>query len=403
MGFFQDNWTFAFDPLVGMGMNQLDQRRRSNRQQGLQEGHNQYGDITGWHEGGQDRWARDHYIDPMTGELVGPTNVVPHGYAREMQAQHEKAVAQRQQRMMQGGIDYMRGATNLLQSYRPGGAAALEANVYGQTAGLMFERARMTQPRDFLSDLRRHEQSQIESRNRRASDRAMYTQIGTTVASAVAGYFGGPMAAGAVQGLGSAIAQPSYASQTGAYSNYNQQISQAQAAPPTGPRPQGPMSPTATGQLPPPIDVTGPGVPPSAPGGPAGAPSAPGGTAPATLEPEGPMPGQPAGAAGGIPGGAEDGPAGGAAPSQGAGPGMGAGAMAGSTMFGQDGDFTTRGMAATASLMGDQAPLMSIGERMGMMDYAADLYESDPFHATYGQAVNQLYSSVLNSMQGEVA
>jgi len=358
-------------------------------------------------------WFQNNRINPNTGLLEGDFPFVPHTYARQIQMEADMVADRRRQSMMQGGINYMQGATGLLQSYRPGGSAALESGIYGQTAGLMFERARMTQPLDYMSDLRRQEQDDAASRARRAERRSQYVQIGTSLATlAVGALTGGAGAAAmaAIPAAGAAMASRvgggggySYSGgQMGAYDSYDTQTStlntMGQAGVGTGTAgggmTQGPAFPGAPAQG---GGAAGPMAGPMP--GPTGAPAAPpAATSGARLVPEG-AGGAPAG--GPMPSGGPAGPVAGGGGTQ-AMPSMGAGAegMAAPAMFGQTGDFTTQGMAASASQMGPSASLETIGERMGLMDYAADLYDSDPFHATYGAAVNQLYSSVLESMQG---
>lgn len=361
-----------------------------------------------WQEGPTSEiWFQNNRINPETGMLEGDFPFVPHQYARQIQMEADLATEGLRRRYMQGGVDFMLGATDLMESYRPGGSAALEANIYGQTAGLMFDRARMTQPLDYMSDLRRHEQAQIERRNRRAADRAMWTQIGTTAASLVAGYFGGPVAAGAVQGIGQAVAGNQQAQ--GSYGTIS--ASGMEAVQRAQNQQQSAGTSTYSSTYSPSISTQGAsGITPQAPAQ-SGGMVAPGGTdmmgsggggqaLAAGLESEG-AGGMPAGQ--GMPAGPGVGaPAGGGMPAEGGGlpPGT-AGAMVAGGLLGADGQMSPQSVTAGAMAMGPNAPLETAGERMALLNYVADQYDSDPFYASFPAAIDQVYKDLLD-VQGAV-
>lgn len=143
----------------------------------------------GWIPEQQEQWVRDHPINQETGLVEGPYPLVPAQYARGYQAISDRAIWQQRQRMMGQGIQYAQGALGLLQSYRPGGAAAMEAGQYNVLAGLQFDRAANTQPIDLLSDLRRHEAASYASSANRAQERNLGVQIGAALINAVASYY----------------------------------------------------------------------------------------------------------------------------------------------------------------------------------------------------------------------
>lgn len=349
-----------------------------------------------------DFYQLNNRINPETGMLEGDFSLVPAHLARQYQMEADMAVERRRQRMMQGGIDYMQGATSLLQSYRPGGSAALEAGIHGQTAGLMFERARMTQPLDYMSDLRRHEQAMVERRNRRAADRAMYTQIGTSLATLVAGAFTGGAGAAAVGALSGGIqaatrdnGRSGYAysgGQMGAYNNYDAQAStlntMGQVGQGTGtggqtPMTQGPSLPNIA-PMSVPADPSGGGI--------MGSESARAATQ-LPSDPSGGLMGPGAGSIMGSEGGGVSGGGGGAGVDMG-------GAMAAPSLLGASGNFTPQGLMMESAAMGPDADIATMGERLGVMQYAADTYESDPFFASFDGALNELYMSLLQPNAG---
>lgn len=378
---------------------------------------NQYQQSSGnWIEESMPNWALNNQINPETGLLEGDFPVVPHGYGREYQARADHAAEMRRQKFMQGGINFAMGALGNLQSYRPGGSAALESGQYNALSQMMFNRAQMTRAPDLLSDLRRHTQARIESRNRRAQERNNYVRIGTTLVQAAASYFGGGGGMAAAQAIGAVAPLAvdlasgetyngySYSGgQAGVYNDYQARLGQNRGQGEGTQFPSGPAFPGGGGaqnSQSAPIGSSGRGAGSDIPsdnivdysgsqqGGSAAAGSAAAG---ATLEQESvaaPVPDNAAAAA--KPG------------SQQAAGALGAGSAAMSG-FGVDGDFTNRSMAASASMMASTAPIESVGERIGMMEYAAELYESDPFHSTYGAAVNALYTSVIESISGDIA
>lgn len=161
------------------------------------------------------KWQQQNTIDPNTGLLVGPSPLPPADMARVYQALHDRGVWLYRQRLMQMGIGrlqqgnqsaqrYMQGALGLLQSYRAGGSAALEAGIYNQLgsfaqnaganeANAYFQQAAQTQPLDLLGDLRRKEIADAQGRADRAADRNFIIGIG-----------------GLVVGLASRSSAPSY-------------------------------------------------------------------------------------------------------------------------------------------------------------------------------------------------
>lgn len=127
-------------------------------------------------------WARDHSIDER-GQIQGPFPYVPHSLAHVYQGIHDQKVYQYRDRVMRDSVDLSLGGLNLMQSYRPGGSAALESGKYQQAAGLQMQRASMIQPMDLMGDYRRY----IGERERRKREIAfrqnLYGGIGAAIGS----------------------------------------------------------------------------------------------------------------------------------------------------------------------------------------------------------------------------
>jgi len=60
----------------------------------------------GWIEGGKEAWARDHRINEQTGDLEGPSGLVPDDYARSYQAQSDRAIWRRREALMGDAVNY---------------------------------------------------------------------------------------------------------------------------------------------------------------------------------------------------------------------------------------------------------------------------------------------------------
>jgi hypothetical protein len=158
-----------------------------------------YGEYrdSGWTWTNSTAWGNASGIDPNTGALTGPGGLVPANYALQFQAMHDQAVWGQQQRLLRQGMDYTRGALGLLQSYRPGGSAAIASNIYGQLGQASFQRAQLTQPMDLMGDYRRHETAVARQKANRQSEIGTAVQIGAIAAGAVTGGLGyGAIAAG---------------------------------------------------------------------------------------------------------------------------------------------------------------------------------------------------------------
>lgn len=329
-----------------------------------------------WGPDADNRFMSENPIDPSTGLPSGPGayGLIPAGIALQYQAAHDRKIWEMRQRMMRGGLNYGRGALNLLQSFRPGGGAAIESGIYGGLANLKFNQAQLTEPLDLLGDWRREQESRSRMRTNRQMERQMVIQgIGTAAAIGLAPATGGASLL-ALGGLNAAA---------GAYGAYqNRKAAEAGARgrqdgfePATaggGFQPIGPGG--AAG-----IDPDTGGVPggvygPPAPTGGAGG----GGAAQATMRPD--QPGQPQGMGGQQgqqPGGTQDQP-GQAGGQPGAG-GMGMGAPA----TGADGNFTPTSYAANGA-----ASAVSPLQNVIMMKQLADSLEADPFFETFSDMVN---------------
>lgn len=205
----QNAWDFAssnpgqkWDTIFGGGNNYDAERAQEYTGPG-----SEYGRPTSagweWKPGAGTRFANENQIDPNTGMFrPGQGGLVPHNVALQMQAQSDQGIWRYKQAMMRSGMNYAKGALGLLQSYRPGGGATLEAGIYNQLGMMEFQRAAETDYLDLLGDYRRQREDQARRDAKKAADRAMYTQIATAVIGAGAMIATGGAAAPVVMGMG---------------------------------------------------------------------------------------------------------------------------------------------------------------------------------------------------------
>lgn len=166
-----------------------------------------------WAPDANERFQRENGFDPTTGAPTGPMPLPPADVALQWQAQHDRMVWQYRQNLMKSGLNYGKGALGLLQSFRPGGSAAIEAGQYNNLANIQLQRAGMTQPLDLLGDYRRHEMAMNRQQANRQAERQIAVQSAALVAQLVASFATGGAAGaglgGAAAGLAQAIAGPS--------------------------------------------------------------------------------------------------------------------------------------------------------------------------------------------------
>lgn len=161
-----------------------------------------------WAPGANQRFIQENSFDPVTGAPRGPVALPPADVALQWQAEHDRRVWDYRQRLMRSASNFGRGGLGLLQSFRQGGSAAIEAGQYNTLAGIEMQRASMTQPLDLLGDYRRHEMAM----NRQAANRQQERQIGiqsaALIAQLVVGNYGGALASlGGVVGSALGIGQ----------------------------------------------------------------------------------------------------------------------------------------------------------------------------------------------------
>lgn len=364
---------------------------------------NQYVDYgaSGWRPGSLEPWAQNNRINPETGILEGDYGVVPWQLARLYQSQADRAVWQFQQRLMQQGQNQLRSATQfqqgalgLLQSYRAGGGAALEAGVYNNVANGMraeasgsFNRAQSTQSLDYLSDLRRHENAVAQQRANRAAERQIAVDIIAGVSSQVQSASTGMINGGSAGGNGSGS---SMSGNGGVPAESGSTASMGVASSTLSPEDTPPTSPLSTGgqqQQASPFAQSAQNAPGSAQQQQQG-----GQGMNTTTQPFGPV------AGGGGPGAAPAGPGGGVGAGAGAGGGMqgaAAGGMSGTLGApGADGNFSYDNFAAAAASAQIASPMAGL-VRTDLNHYIADMYDRDPFYQTLPVAIERRWQERL--------
>jgi hypothetical protein len=340
-----------------------------------------------WNPGAAEVVAGRTSIDPNTGSLVGPDSLIPHQLGLQYQAEHDRRIFDYRQRLMRDANSYGRGALGLMQSFRPGGGATLEAGQYNTLAQIQLNRAQLTTPMDLLGDYRRHENAVARQKANRAAERQMAVQIGVALAgvaaTAATGGAAAPLLAAGIGAAGNAYAGYQNAQAANANAGAADTMAQTQqligqqggnqmgAAPGQAPQQQGGGAP---GQAAAPFPQIGPAAEPQAMGG-GQAVQAPG----AQGAQGGQQPGQGMKRVGGQPG-----------QGGGSGAGMGAaGAMGGGP--GADGVFTPTAYASYGALQ--QNPI----QRAMLTSQLADALDDDPFYDSFTFAVNARFAQRMQS------
>lgn len=347
-------------------------------------------------------WFANNQYNPETGQFEGLGNLPNWTIAPNVQSMANLGAYRAQQRYanqainaFRGGVGYMQGAQGLLQSYRPGGGAALEAGIYGQTAGLMqnlggayFQRAALAQPLDYMFEYRREQQSQARMRANRQIERQNYLTAfaplgGQVGAATVAGGFGGEGSPGDGSGATTNASGASASSSGGtATGTGNASISSTGGGATASSGALGTVTGAATSILGAGAETDGQTAN-STIGQPSGQ-----GQPTKSVQPGGVGAGQ--GGQGGLnqqqpQQGAQQGAQQPMSGAQGGG-GTGAGGGGGGNIYAMQGDFTSRAHAANAAAQ--IPPQLQAASGMALQDYVSNLYETDPFYQTFNKALD---------------
>lgn len=141
-------------------------------------------------------------LDPATGMPIGGVGPPAHELALNYQYRAQDWARQRQNALWGDAQGSISQGIDLLQSYRPGGSAALASGMFGQRANLYAGQAASIQEPDLMSAYREDKEIQAEREAKRA---ARFQQIMGVVQTA-AGIAG--MAAGAPPVGGSLLGSP---------------------------------------------------------------------------------------------------------------------------------------------------------------------------------------------------
>lgn len=350
-----------------------------------------------WNKGAGTKFANENPIDPNTGMFEpGKGGLVPHNVALQMQAQSDQGIWRNKQAMMRSGMNYAQGALGLLQSFRPGGGATLEAGIYNQLGMMEFQRAAQTDYLDLLGDYRRKREDDARRAAKKAADKAMWTQIGTAVIGAAAMVATGGAAAPAVLPMMGAIGAAAANKNAGAAGAGAATQPMGAKGGGTGPVPNaaniqnpqggGGISPGPSGPVPSgPVQGAQADPGPSLSGyGPYGASSSVGGIgSKAAMQSVG---GPSGGAA--MPSGQQVSSGPGGKSVSGAQHGPMAAGMA--PMVGSDGDFSPVAYAAAGARSYSDLPMQAVASSA-----AASMMENDPFFETITFAVNSRWNQRL--------
>ncbi len=325
-----------------------------------------------WGNDAASRFAQNNQIDPNTGMFYPGQEggLVPWQISLQYQALSDQGIWRARQNMMRSGINYARGALGLLQSFRPGGGATIEAGQYNTLAGLEFNRAQMTQPLDLLGDYRREETAAARRAANRAQERQLAVQIAATAATLAVGGVGGGLFAG-MAGAAAANRNNTETPIGQAYpqGQQTQSVYQSPGAPMAGPSaydpsigPQGPMQAMGGGQS---QQATLGKDQQNA--------QAPKAATPQGMQQEG-QPGQEQGFR------------------QGASEAVGSAGGVGTPTVGANGDFTPVAYAANAAMQ-----LPHPVQQLALSRAAATMIESDPFYATLTTAINRRWAQRMTA------
>ena len=296
-----------------------------------------------------------HSIDPNTGELLGPPGSVPQEVGLKWQDMHNQAVWRQRERRIGAASEWGQNALGELQTFRPGGAAALGAGIYDRLAQISLQQAQLTEPLDLLGPYRENQ----AARARKDAKKAAVIQTVATLAGGALTLATGGAAAPLMAGLGVANTMMQERN-TG--EQERPAVARVGYDQPIGPPAPPPAVPPPATQPP---DLIGPPAPGTGQPTPGGQPmqarqGAPGGGQPGT------------GAPGGG-GGTDQPPQGGSGPpGQGAAPGAAPGVAA--PPVGADGNFTSTAWAANAAQR--QAAMPQVDALL--LEQMIDQIENDP-------------------------
>lgn len=329
-----------------------------------------------WNPGAGQQFSQEAGWDQY-GMLTGPNPLPPANVAMQFQAEHNRRVWLHQQSLMRSALGFGQGALGLLQSFRPGGSAALEAGQYNTLAQIQLQRAGMTQPLDLMGDYVRDQNARARMQANRQAERQLAVQGAAAIASLAGAFFTGGATLAMLPGALGAIAGSQYGGRAGG--GMQGTGNGYQGSQPVGPNSPGQVPPAGGG---PPQGPGLPGAPPAGgPSGPAGPPM----PAPPGPQSPGPVNQQPITSPGGGQAlastlGASDG-GGGAAGAAGGAPG---GAM-GAPGVGADGNFAPVAFAARAAATAGGDPFHTLA----ITRMVADELDSDPMWTRLAIGVDQ--------------
>lgn len=152
-------------------------------------------------DGGRPGWdyeSPDPYTSNVQWDATGrPIGRMPKGkYALDYQYEADRRTQERRNALWSDAHGALNQGRGLLESYRPGGAAALASGIYGQQAGLYAQESMALQSPDLLMGYREHKQEEADYERRKAQENAQFMSlIGAGVGLLGLGAAGGGAAA----------------------------------------------------------------------------------------------------------------------------------------------------------------------------------------------------------------
>lgn len=125
-------------------------------------------------------------------ETGRPVGQMPRGnFALDYQYEADRRTQQRRDVLWSDARQALQRGAGVMESYRPGGAAALSSGIYGQMAGLSAQQAMSLESPDLLMGYREHKQDMADYERKKAEGKARLLSIASAGATLLGGGMGG--------------------------------------------------------------------------------------------------------------------------------------------------------------------------------------------------------------------
>lgn len=136
-------------------------------------------------------------------ETGRPVGQMPRGnFALDYQYEADRRTQQRRDALWSDARQALQRGAGLLESYRPGGAAALSSGIYGQMAGMYGQQAMTQESPDLLMGYREHKQEMADYERKKAEGKARLLSIASAGTTLLGGGIGGAPVGAAMAAAG---------------------------------------------------------------------------------------------------------------------------------------------------------------------------------------------------------